>query len=315
MIDIREYVDYDHIPIIAGPTASGKSALAISLALKTGGEIISCDSMQIYKGLDIGTAKVTSEEQKLVPHHMIDIVEPDATFSVNDFKIRAEKIIMDLLNEHKLPVLCGGTGQYISALYEGIRYVDEPVDQSIIDSIYEEIDLKGIDEVYDKLRKIDPLACEKIHKNNTRRVVRAYAVFLGTGKTFSWWNENSKKTGPSFPFKLFSYDIDRALLYDRINKRVDLMIEQGLLEETEKLYRSHVMDGSTAGQAIGYKELFDHYSGDCDLERAVYEIKLRSRHYAKRQLTWFRYMKGLILLDPSDKEKATDRIIDEISRH
>lgn len=315
MIDIREYVDYDHIPIIAGPTASGKSSLAISVALKTGGEIISCDSMQIYKGLDIGTAKVSVEEQKLVPHHMIDIVEPNFTFSVNDFKLRAEKIITDLLKEHKLPILCGGTGQYISALYEGIKYVDEPVDQSIIDSLYEEIDSNGIDEVYDKLLSIDPLACEKIHKNNTRRVVRAYAVYLGTGKTFSWWNENSKKSGPAFPFKLFSYDIDRAVLYDRINKRVNLMMVNGLLEETEKLYESHVMDRSTARQAIGYKELFDYYSGECDLERAEYEIKLRSRHYAKRQLTWFRYMKDLILLDPSDEGKAGERIIDEISRH
>lgn len=314
MTDLSEFgIDYKYIPVIAGPTASGKSSLAIRVAQKLGGEIISCDSMQIYKGLDIGTAKVTAEEQALVPHRMIDIVEPDVTFSVNDFKIRAEEEIRDILSSKRMPVLCGGTGQYISALCEGIKYVDEPVDKSITDKLNKEFEENGIDAIYDELVKIDPEAASKIHKNNTRRVLRAYAVYLGTGKTFTWWNQNSKTTGPSFPFKVFCYDIDRTVLYDRINQRVDVMMEEGLEEEVKGLYESGKIMNSTARQAIGYKELFDYFAGECSIDKAVYEIKLRSRHYAKRQLTWFRYMEGIKYLDPSDPEAATQAVISEIS--
>ena len=218
-------VPFKYIPIIAGPTASGKSSLAIKLAQKINGEIISCDSMQIYRKLDIGTAKVTKEEQELVPHHMVDILNPDESFSVNDFALKAIEVIEDILKRGKLPVLCGGTGQYISALYYGIKYVDEPIDQKIIDDLYKEAEEHGIDRIYDELVRIDPVAASKIHKNNTRRVIRAYAVYLSTGKNFSWWNENSKTDGPVFPFKLFAIDHDRSILYERINSRVDLMIE------------------------------------------------------------------------------------------
>ena len=305
-------VPYSYIPIIAGPTASGKSSLAIELALKIGGEIVSCDSMQIYKGLDIGTAKVTPEEQRLVPHHLIDITDPGVIFSVNDFTMHAYKAIEDILKRGKMPILCGGTGQYISALYEGIRYVDEPVDKKIIDDLYDRYEKEGIDIIYDELQKTDPVASSKIHKNNTRRVIRAYAVFLSTGKTFTWWNENSKKSGPEYPYKLFTLDYDRNIIYDRINKRVDIMIEQGLVEEARKVYSEGNILNSTARQAIGYKELFDYFDGKCTLEESVYDIKLRSRHYAKRQLTWFRYMEKRHVINVNDVPTTIDYIINEI---
>lgn len=303
---------YSYIPIIAGPTASGKSSLAIDVAKEISGEIISCDSMQIYKYLDIGTAKVTREEQKIVPHHMIDIIEPDTSFSVNDFTVMALDKIENLLTYGKMPVLCGGTGQYISSLYYGIKYVDQPVEQKIIDDLYAEFDSKGIDEIFSKLQEIDPEAAANMHKNNTRRVIRAYAVYLSTGKTFTWWNENSKKEGPKYPYKLFAINHDRAILYERINKRVDIMIENGLIDEVGHIKDTHMLDNSTAKQAIGYKELFDYFDGNCTLDEAIYEIKLRSRHYAKRQLTWFRYMENIILIDPNDIDNATEIILKEI---
>ena len=305
-------VPYSYIPIIAGPTASGKSSLAIELAQKIGGEIVSCDSMQIYKGLDIGTAKVTPEEQRLVPHHLIDITDPGVIFSVNDFTMQAYKAIEDILKRGKMPILCGGTGQYISALYEGIRYVDEPVGKKIIDDLYDRYKKEGIDIIYDELQKTDPVASSKIHRNNTRRVIRAYAVYLSTGKTFTWWNENSKKSGPEYPYKLFTLDYDRNIIYDRINKRVDIMIEQGLVEEARKVYSEGNILNSTARQAIGYKELFDYFDGKCTLEESVYDIKLRSRHYAKRQLTWFRYMEKRHVINVNDVPTTIDYIINEI---
>lgn len=313
MKSLSEYnVPYSYIPIIAGPTASGKSALAIELAQKINGEIISCDSMQIYKYLDIGTAKVTQEEQALVPHHMIDIIDPEIPFSVNDFVVMALEKIEDILSSGKMPVLCGGTGQYISSLYYGIKYVDEPVDQKIIDDLYKEVEESGIQRIYDELSKIDPIAIQKIHINNTRRVIRAYAVYLSTGKTFTWWNENSKTEGPKFPFKLYEINHDRSVLYEKINKRVEIMVKNGLIDEVKHIKYTRVLDNSTARQAIGYKELFDYFDGNCTLDEAIYEIKLRSRHYAKKQLTWFRYMDGLNLIEPENLDTAVESIIKEI---
>ena len=243
---------------------------------------------------------------------MVDILNPDESFSVNDFAIKAVETIEDILSRGKMPVLCGGTGQYISALYYGIKYVDEPIDQKIIDDLYIEFENQGIDRIYDELVRVDPVASEKIHKNNTRRVIRAYAVYLSTGKNFTWWNENSKTEGPAYPYKLFAIDHDRSILYDRINKRVDIMINDGLIEEVKSLYEAHLLDNSTAKQAIGYKELFDYIDGNSSLDDAIYQIKLRSRHYAKKQLTWFRYMEGLELLNPSNLDLEIENIIEKI---
>ncbi len=289
------------IPIITGPTASGKSAVALKLCELTGGELISCDSMQIYKGLDVGTAKPTEEEQRLVPHHMIDIVEPGMYYSVSSFVEDCYACIEDILSRGKLPVLCGGTGQYISALKDGISFEDDPKADEETEKLYEEFRKDGIDGIYQRLVDVDPESASKIHPNNTRRVIRALAVYLASGKTKTQRNAESRKEGPRYRFELFeiNYEDDRSILYDRINKRVDIMMDMGLEKEARYLYSLPIDRKSTCCQAIGYKEflpLIDNEPGS-SAERAAYEIKLNTRHFAKRQLTWFRYIDGIHMID------------------
>lgn len=289
------------IPIITGPTASGKSAAALKLCEITGGELISCDSMQIYKGLDVGTAKPSSEEQALVRHHMIDIVEPGQYYSVSSFVQDCYACVEDILSRGKLPVLCGGTGQYISALKDGISFEDDPKADEETDKLYEEYRKDGIDDIYQRLVQVDPESASKIHPNNTRRVIRALAVYLASGKTKTQRNLDSRKEGPRYNFELFviDYEDDRSILYDRINRRVDLMMDMGLEKEARFLYSLPIDRKSTCCQAIGYKEflpLIDNEPGS-SAERAAYEIKLNTRHFAKRQLTWFRYIDGIHKID------------------
>lgn len=289
------------IPIITGPTASGKSAVALKLCELTGGELISCDSMQIYKGLDVGTAKPTEEEQRLVPHHMIDIVEPGMYYSVSSFVEDCYACIEDILSRGKLPVLCGGTGQYISALKDGISFEDDPKADEETEKLYEEFRKDGINGIYQRLVDVDPESASKIHPNNTRRVIRALAVYLASGKTKTQRNAESRKEGPRYRFELFeiNYEDDRSILYDRINRRVDIMMDMGLEKEARYLYSLPIDRKSTCCQAIGYKEflpLIDNEPGS-SAERAAYEIKLNTRHFAKRQLTWFRYIDGIHMID------------------
>lgn len=314
MIDPGPYLDkYSFIPIVTGPTASGKSAIALEVCRLAGGELVSADSMQIYKGLDIGTAKDSPEERFEIRHHMTDIVEPGERFSVYDYVISAEKAIEDILGRGKLPVVCGGTGQYISSLLFGIDYGAED-DASTVDAeeYYREIlEKDGVDELYKILLVEDPEAAELIHPNNTRRVIRALAVRKATGVKFSEKNKASKLSGPSFSFKAFMPEIDRAVLYERINKRVDIMMEQGLEIEARQLYQDEKAKGSTCFQAIGYKEFALYFKGEEDLDATAYKIKLGSRHYAKRQLTWFRHMGGDINILPSgDLTASANYILD-----
>lgn len=302
--EISSYLNgYSKIPIICGPTASGKSSIALRLCELSGGELLSCDSMQIYKHLDVGTAKATVEERNLIRHHLTDIVEPGTYFSVNDYVSKCCEAIEDCLSRGKLPVICGGTGQYISALKDGLRFVDEPIPEELIKELEAEYDDKGAQALYSRLEALDPEASSNMHMNNKRRVVRALAVCLATGKTFTLWNQSSKTTGPLYPFVLFMPDYEdcRDVLYDRINKRVDIMIEQGIIEEARYLYSLDIDRKSTCFQAIGYKE-FENYIKDPskeNLDEAIYKIKLNSRHYAKRQLTWFRYIDEIVKLDVS----------------
>lgn len=306
------------IPIITGPTASGKSALALKICEITGGELISCDSMQIYRKLDVGTAKPTSEEQALVRHHMIDIIDPGDNYNVSMFIEGCYKAIEDILSRGKLPVLCGGTGQYISALKDGITFEEDPLADEMTEKLYEEYRKNGIDSIYQRLVDVDPESAAKIHPNNTRRVIRALAVYEATGKTKTERNIDSVKEGPRYNFKLFqiSYEDDRSILYDRINRRVDIMMEQGLEKEARYLYSLPIDRKSTCCQAIGYKEflpLIDEQPGST-FERVAYEIKLNTRHFAKRQLTWFRYIDSIqdINRDLSIEEQAKI-VLDSIS--
>ncbi|MCR4688464.1 MAG: tRNA (adenosine(37)-N6)-dimethylallyltransferase MiaA [Saccharofermentans sp.] len=315
MEDIKGKIPYSFIPIIAGPTASGKSSLALEVCRKTGGVIVSSDSMQIYKGMDIGTAKDSREELSEIKHYMTDIVEPGTRFSAADYVNGSLKVISELLDQGILPVICGGTGQYISALYYGIEYGDDTDDiKEAIDRLTKEYMKDGIDKMYERLRKLDPAASEKIHPNNTRRVIRALAISESSDKTFTAKNEASMTGGARYPFKIFMIDHDRSILYDRINKRVDIMLEEGLEEEARALYdRPDIDHGSTCFQAIGYKEFKEYFEGTIDLEKVSYEIKLRSRHYAKRQLTWFRQMGADInYLKPDTSDKNADLVIEQI---
>ena len=292
---------YAYIPIVTGPTASGKSAVAMEVCRLCGGELVSADSMQIYKGLDIGTAKDSKDEIAQVPHHMTDIVEPGDDFSVFEYVRMAGDVISDILSRGKLPVVCGGTGQYISSLLYGINYGEEN-DDDISDAeeyYYSILEKEGKDSLYSILEKEDPEAALLIHPNNIRRVVRALAVGKATGVKFSEKNRKSKLEGPSFSFKAFMPEMDRAVLYDRINRRVDIMMEQGLEKEARELYKNEKAKGSTCFQAIGYKEFGKYFSGEEELSETVEKIKIGSRHYAKRQLTWFRHMGEDVEVIPS----------------
>ena len=307
------------IPIITGPTASGKSAVALKLCEMIGGELVSCDSMQIYKGLDVGTAKATSEEQAKIPHHMIDIVEPGENYNVSMFVEDCYKAIEDILERGKTPVLCGGTGQYISALKDGLNFEDDPKADEVTDSLYEEYKAHGIDDIYRRLVESDPESASKIHPNNTRRVIRALAVYEATGKTKTQRNIDSRKEGPKFNFVLFTidYEDDRSILYDRINRRVDIMMEEGLEKEARFLYSLPIDRKSTCCQAIGYKEFLPFIDNEpgSSLERVRYEIKLNTRHYAKRQLTWFRYINDIHKIDRNlSVEAQAQSVIDVLNR-
>lgn len=307
---------YSYIPIIAGPTASGKSALALEICRKTGGELVCADSMQIYKYLDVGTAKDTKEEIGDVPHYMTDIVEPGAYFSVYDYVSTAIPIIRDILERGKLPVVCGGTGQYISSLLYGIDYGtgDDDKEAEVTAKLNDEFEKSGIEPLYSRLKAIDPEAADKIDPQNTRRVIRALAVYDALGITFTEKNKLSKVNGPEFPFKVFMIDWDREVLYDRINRRVSVMIDNGIVDEAKGLLEKNVDRKSTCWQAIGYKEMLKYLEGEETLEQAADRIRTGTRHYAKRQLTWLRSMGEDVTPVKPDDPKINAKFVLELCR-
>ena len=307
---------YSYIPIIAGPTASGKSALALEICRKTGGELVCADSMQIYKYLDVGTAKDTKEEIGDVPHYMTDIVEPGANFSVYDYVSAAIPIIRDILERGKLPVVCGGTGQYISSLLYGLDYGtgDDDKEAEATSKLNDEFEKSGIEPLYSRLKAIDPEAADKIDPQNTRRVIRALAVYDALGITFTEKNKLSKVNGPEFPFKVFMIDWDREVLYDRINRRVSIMIDNGIVDEAKGLLEKNVDRKSTCWQAIGYKEMLKYLEGEETLEQAADRIRTGTRHYAKRQLTWLRSMGEDVTPVKPDDPKINAKIVLELCR-
>ena len=307
---------YSYIPIIAGPTASGKSALALEICRKTGGELVCADSMQIYKYLDVGTAKDTKEEIGDVPHYMTDIVEPGARFSVYDYVSTAIPIIRDILERGKLPVVCGGTGQYISSLLYGLDYGtgDDDKEAEVTAKLNNEFEKSGIEPLYSRLKAIDPEAADKIDPQNTRRVIRALAVYDALGITFTEKNKLSKVNGPEFPFKVFMIDWDREVLYDRINRRVSIMIDNGIVDEAKGLLEKNVDRKSTCWQAIGYKEMLKYLEGEETLEQAADRIRTGTRHYAKRQLTWLRSMGEDVTPVKPDDPKINAKIVLELCR-
>ncbi len=272
---------------VAGPTASGKTRLAIEIARRFSGEVVSCDSMQIYRGMDIGTAKPTFDEMCEIPHHMIDIIDPDARYSVADFVRDTRLCIDDILSRGKLAVIAGGTGLYMDSVLMNIAFDEVVQDMDYRNKMQKFADEFGAEALHALLRKGDPEAAEKIHPNNVRRVIRALEVCHTTGKTFTQVNAESRRE-PVYDAKIFGIETDRQALYNRIDRRVDIMAEQGLVDEVKRFYDGGLARSTTAMQAIGYKEIYDFLDGYCTLDEAMEKIKMESRRYAKRQLTWFR---------------------------
>ncbi len=278
------------LPLIvtAGPTASGKTRLAIELAKLLNGEIVSADSMQIYKYMNIGSAKPTAEEQKEVKHHLIDFLEPDAVFSVADYTEMAHDVIGKLISEGKMPVMCGGTGLYINSVVNDITFGETDTNDDIRAELAKIAREKGNDALIKMLAEFDPVSAARLHPNNVRRVIRAIEFYKVTGQTISSHQEMTKQTEGRYNPIMFCIAWDRQKLYERINKRVDKMLEDGLLEEVKRLMEAGYTKALNSMKAIGYKELIDYYNGETTLEEAVELIKQSSRRYAKRQLTWFR---------------------------
>ena len=303
------------IAAIVGPTAGGKTSLSIALAKKYNGEIVSCDSMQIYTKMNIGTAKPSIEEMDGVPHHMIDVCDPGQKFSCSDYAEMALDCINDIISRGKLPILCGGTGLYLDSLLRGVRDDGATEDSAFREEMQKFADDFGAEALHEKLRVIDPEAAENIHKNNVRRVIRALEVFHTTGKTKTQLDALSREKEARFdPLVIYLNYSNRDVLYHRIDKRVDMMIEEGLLEEAKELYQNDLLSpDTTAGQAIGYKELLPFFEGRSSLDEAIEQLKLDTRHYAKRQMTWFSAKKNFVKLDVcSEIEEHQTKTFEEI---
>ena len=286
-------------PVVAvvGPTATGKTALGVALAQHFSGEVISCDSMQIYKGLDVGTAKVTPEETCGIPHHGVDILTPDKPFSVADFTAMAGRLEREISARGALPILVGGTGLYVQSFLNGVRFTEEKAPAGLREQLAAELAEKGGTAMYEELRQVDPEAAAAIHPNNQVRVLRALEHYRATGKKLS--EQKAESLPPEKPYRSLILGLDfpdRAALYRRIALRVDKMLEAGILPEAELVWQNRETY-RTAAQAIGYKEFFPYFEGAASLEACTDKLKQASRNYAKRQLTWFRHMEGVVWLD------------------
>ena len=305
-------MDKPKIIVICGPTASGKTALSIALAKKIGGEIISADSMQIYIDMNIGTAKPTMEEREGVTHYLIDCVSPETRYSVADFKKDANDAIVEILSKNKTPIVVGGTGLYIDSLIYGIDFNEMQFDSEYRSKLDKLADEKGLEYLYDMACKIDEDAMRKISKNDKKRICRVLEIYKSTGKTKTQLEAESRKKELEYDFRVFALNMDRQLLYNRINKRVDLMIESGLIDEVRQLIQKY-RGMPTAMQGLGYKEVVQYFDNIYSKEEMIEKIKQESRRYAKRQLTWFRRNKSIVWLDATkEAEENTKIILEEI---
>lgn len=293
----------------------GKTALSIEIARRINGEIVSADSMQIYKGLDVGTAKPTLKEQALVKHHMIDVCLPEKRYNVADYVSEASACIEDIFSRGKVPVVTGGTGLYIDNLIYDNDFGDFELDEGVRDSLSNRAENEGGKALLEELSKIDPETAGRLHQNDVRRIVRALEIFYSTGKTQSYFIKNSRVKKPRYGF---CYNVlscsDREVLYKRINSRVDAMLGEGLIDEVKNVLNSHWYENSTASQAIGYKEFQPYFRGEKSLDECVGILKQRSRNYAKRQLTWFRNKKEAFFYNVDTEKNIAESIIDLYSK-
>ena len=294
--------DWDKMPVVAvgGPTASGKTAFSVQLAKRLGGEVVCADSMQIYKGLDVGTAKATKEEMEGVPHHLMDFLPPEETFSVADFVEAANREVQAITGRGRLPVLVGGTGLYIESFLNGVRFAEQKTDPALRERLEKEAGELGAQAMHRRLAAIDPDYAATVHPNNVGRVIRALELYYSSGKTMSRQRAESLPETPPFDSVVFCLaPAERSELYRRIDVRVDRMLEAGILEEAKMVWENRERY-RTAAQAIGYKEFFPYFEGTADLAACTDKLKQASRNYAKRQLTWFRRMENVIWLDPGE---------------
>lgn len=303
--------------ILTGPTAVGKTAISIELAKRLNAEIISADSMQIYKKMNIGTAKISKEEMDGVRHYMIDELLPDQPFNVVLFQKMAKTYMEEIYQKGKIPLIVGGTGFYIQSIIKDIDFEETNEDTAFRNELESIAENEGSQVLYERLKKIDPASAEKIHANNTKRVIRALEYYHLTGKKISEHNEEeSKKTSP-YDFYYFTLTDQREKLYRQIDRRVDQMIEAGLIDEVRSLYSEGYSKDLVSMQGLGYKEIYAYLNGLCTLEEAVYQIKRETRHFAKRQLTWFKREDEVIWVDKQsfayNEEKILDYILHKIA--
>ena len=303
------------IIILTGPTAAGKTALSIRLAKAIGGEIISADSMQVYRHMDIGSAKITREEMEGVPHHLIDVLEPDEEFNVVTFQALAKKALEDIRRRGAIPIVTGGTGFYIQALLYDIDFKENEEESPIRRELEESAREKGEEApalLHRMLAEIDPESAAQIHANNVRRVIRAIEYYRLTGEKISLHNEAMRRKESPYNFLYYVIHMEREVLYERIDRRVDLMLENGLVEEVKALKAMGCHRGQTSMQGLGYKEILDYLEGRCSLEEAVYILKRDTRHFAKRQLTWFRRERDVRWLNLSEWENGLEGALAKI---
>ena len=301
---------------ITGPTASGKTALSLDLAERLSAEIISCDSMQIYREMDIGTAKATAEERARAPHHLIDFLSPLDSYSVESYRASAIECAKDITSRGRLPIFVGGTGLYIDSVSRALSQDAPESDPEYRDKILVELKTdEDITALWERLRSVDPESAEKIHKNNVKRVIRALEIYDATGRPKSLLDKESKEGKGEVFVGMITIDFhSRELLYNRVDRRVGIMMDEGLLDEVRSLYDRGLLSSGTASAAIGYKELVDHIEGRCSLDEAVENLKLASRRYAKRQLTWFRHEKDAVVIyadHPDGRMKNPDEMLSE----
>lgn len=295
--------------ILAGPTAVGKTDLSIALAKRIHGQIISADSMQVYKGMDIGTAKITREEMQGVPHYLIDVLDPTEDFNVVTFQKMAKDAMEKIYAAGDIPILVGGTGFYIQALLYDIDFEENNSDTSIREKYQKIAKEQGADYLHEQLKLVDPRAAEEIHAHNVKRVIRALEFYKQTGRRISEHNEEQREKASPYEYAYYVLNDDRQKLYERIDKRVDLMMESGLVDEVKNLKEHGCTREMVSMQGLGYKEIFAYLEGEYSYEEAVYVMKRDTRHFAKRQLTWFKREQDVIWLDRGQFED-TDSILD-----
>ena len=303
-------MDKPKVIVICGPTASGKTSLSISLAKKINGEIVSCDSMQIYKEMDIVSAKPTVEEMQEIKHYLVDFVSPEKRYSVSEYKEDASKAIEEIINKGKTPIIVGGTGLYLNSLIYNIQYNEMEVDLNYRRELEKEAEEYGLEVLYNRAKEIDPEAMEKVSANDKKRITRVLEIYNATGRNKTELEKKSRKEVP-YNYLIFGINMERSILYDRINKRVDIMLEQGLIEEVKNLINKY-SNMPTAMQGLGYKEVKEFLDGNISKEEMIEKIKMETRRYAKRQITWFKRIENIIWLDGLNKTEENVNSIMEV---